>query len=121
MQLEALKRRVRIEQRILVAEADDEADRDAAAGHRVEKAAAELFLAQRVAERVDHGAGLQPIGWDFPDFLQADGELRRVRLARRAAAARLSSLVRLPRTPSAKIVTLATMSAPGSNVPFCSP
>ena len=34
---------------------------------------------------------------------------------------RSNSLVRLPRTPSQKIVTFARMSTPGSKVAFCSP
>ena len=49
MLLEVLERHVRIEQRILVVEADDEADRQPAVGHRVDEAAAELLLAQRIA------------------------------------------------------------------------
>ena len=64
--LEMLERRVRIEQRILVLETDDEADRDAAVAHRVEPAAAELFLTQRIAERVDHRARLQAILRECP-------------------------------------------------------
>ena len=78
VQLEALERRIRIEQRILVVEADDEADRHLSVGHRVEPAAAELLLAQRVAQRVDHGAGRQAIPRDLPQFLDADRELRRL-------------------------------------------
>ncbi len=66
MPLEMLERRVRIEQRILVVETDDEADRDAAVAHRIQPAAAELFLTQRIAERVDDGAGLQPILRECP-------------------------------------------------------
>ncbi len=49
MLLEAVEGRVRIEQRVVVVEADDEADRQLAVGHRVEEAAAELVLAQRIA------------------------------------------------------------------------
>ena len=81
MPLEMLERGVRIEQRILVFEADDEADRDAAVAHRVEPAAAELLLAQRIAERVDHRAGLQAILRDVPQLLDADRKLRRLAAA----------------------------------------
>ena len=66
MTLEMLEGGMRIEQRILVVEADDEADRDAAVGHRIQPAAAEFFLAQRIAERVDDGPGLQPILRECP-------------------------------------------------------
>ena len=104
--LETLERRVRIEQRILVVEADDEPDRDAAVGHGVEPAAAELLLPQRIAERVDDRPRLQPILGDVPELLDADRKLRRL-AGRPSCRTRISSLVRCPRTPSAKIVTLA--------------
>src|SRR6185436_18942678 len=71
-------RGVRIEQRVAIAEADDEADGDAAARHRVEEAAAEFFLPQRIAHRVDDSARLQPIPGNLPDFLQPDRVLGRV-------------------------------------------
>ena len=45
MPLEVLERDVRIEQRILVVEPDDEADRQPAVRHRVDEAAAELLHA----------------------------------------------------------------------------
>ena len=118
MQLEVLEGGVRIEQRIAVVETDDEADRDAAVAHGVEPAAAELLLAQRIAQRVNDRARLQAIRRDVPEFLDADRVLRGSAGRGQSAASRCSCLVRLPRTPSAKIVTLAWMSAPGSNAPF---
>src|SRR6188768_2189347 len=76
--LEMLKGGVRIEQRILVFETDHETDRDASVGHRVEPAAAKLLFTQRVAERVDDGARLQPILRDVPQFFDANRKLRRL-------------------------------------------
>ena len=66
MALEMLEGGMRIEQRILVFEPDHEADRDAALGHRVQPASAELFLAQRIAKRVYDGARLEPVFRNVP-------------------------------------------------------
>ena len=82
-----LERDVRIEQRILVVEAGDEADRELAFGHRVDEAAAEFLEAQRIAQRVDDGAGGQPIGGNLPQLLDADREQLRLAGLRRAADA----------------------------------
>ena len=60
--------------------------------------------------------GCEAIRRDLPQLLEADRELRRLASCRRAGSRRISSLVRLPRTPSQKIVTFAWMSTPGSNV-----
>ena len=65
--------------------------------------------------------GAHPILRDFPQFLDAE----RVELRQTAPASsprrRTSVFVRLPRTPSQKIVTFARMSTPGSNVDLRSP
>ncbi len=71
---------MRIEQRIAVVEANHESDRDTVARHRVDPTAAELLLAQRVAQRVYHRAGRQPAFRQLPNLFQSDRELRRVRL-----------------------------------------
>ncbi len=85
VQLEALERGVRIEQRVAVVEADDEAERDAALGHRVDEAATELLGAQRVAERVDDRARRQPAGRHVPQLLEPDRILRRLAAERQGA------------------------------------
>ena len=101
----------------LVVEPDDEPEREPPVRHRVDEAAAELLLPQRVAERVDHRAGRHAVRRHLPQLLDPDRELLGLRGPAPAAAARSSCLVRLPRTPSQKIVTFAWMSTPGSNVP----
>ena len=68
---------MRIEQRIVVFESHDQADRDAAVAHGIQPAAAEFLLAQRIAQRVNDGARLQAILRDVPEFLDADRVLRR--------------------------------------------
>ena len=116
MLLEALERGVRIEQRVLVVEADDEAERQPPVRQRVDAAAAELLLAQRIAERVDHRAR-RPAGRPGRPRAPSGRSQTAAGCARSpSGSVRISCLVRLPRTPSAKIVTLARMSAPGSNV-----
>ena len=116
MPLEAVERHVRIEQRILVVESDDETQRQPRLGHGVDEPAAELLLAKRVAQRVHHGAGrrARPAGTSHSSLMpiaNCSGCLPAAVGARRS-----SCFVRLPRTPSQKIVTLARMSTPGSNV-----
>ncbi len=77
MLFQVLKRLVRIEHRVLVIETGDEAERHQAVRHRVEEGAAELLHPQWIAERVDNGAGLDPVLRDLPQLLDADGiELR---------------------------------------------
>ena len=75
MLLEAIERHVRVEQRILVVEPDHETDRQPSVGHRVDEPAAELVVPQRIAERVDDGAGREAIGRHLPQLLEADREL----------------------------------------------
>ena len=69
---------VRIEHRILVVEADHEAERDLPLRHRVDEAAAELLEAQRIAHRVDHRAGRHAVRRNFPQFLDPNREERRM-------------------------------------------
>ena len=49
MLLEPIERHVRVEQRVLVVEPDDETDGQLSIGHRVDEAAAELLVPQRIA------------------------------------------------------------------------
>ncbi len=79
--LEMLEGGMGIEQRVLVVEADHEANGEPALGHRVQPAAAELLVAQWVAERVDDGARRQPILRNVPELLDAEGKLRRLGFA----------------------------------------
>ena len=72
MLLEALEREVRIEHRVFVVEPRHEPDGEHAARHRVDERAAELFHPQRVAHRVDHAAGREPIDGHFPQLLDAE-------------------------------------------------
>ncbi len=71
--LEALELQVRIGQRVLVVQADDQADDHLVVLHAIEEAAAEDVEAQRPAERVDHLAGLDAPRRHVPDLLDADG------------------------------------------------
>ena len=57
----------------------------------------------------------QPIRRDLPQLLDAERVELRLRPSSSSSVA-TSVLVRLPRTPSQKIVTFARMSTPGSNV-----
>src|SRR4029453_12468514 len=75
MQLEALERRMRIEQWILVVAAGDESDRDVPFGHRIQKTPAEFLLTKGIAKRMDHRAWLEPAGGHLPQFLQANRKL----------------------------------------------
>ena len=79
MQLELLKCDVRIERRILVVEAGDEPNRQPRIGHRVDEAAAEFLLIERISERVHHGAARQPARRHLPQFLDAEREQLRLR------------------------------------------
>jgi hypothetical protein len=106
MPLEVIEGHVRIEHRILIVEAGDEADRHLAFGHRIDEAAAEFLEAQRIAHRMNHGAGGHPLGRYLPQLLDADGEqLRMIRVREHETPHELFG--EIPRTPSAKIVTLA--------------
>src|SRR5688572_10363357 len=78
MLLEAVERHVRIEQRILVIEPGNEADRQLSLGHGVDEATAELLQAERIAHCVDHRARRDSSGRDLPQLLQADGKLLRL-------------------------------------------
>src|SRR5688572_2884695 len=76
MTLEVLEGGMRIEERILVFEADDKADRNAIGAHRVQPAAAKLFLAKRISEGENDSARLQPILGNVPELLDPDRKLR---------------------------------------------
>src|SRR6478609_2103112 len=78
MQLEPVERDVRIEQRIVVVESGDEADGELTGGHGVDEGAAELFVTQRIAERVDDGSRCEPVRRNFPQFPESYGELLRL-------------------------------------------
>ncbi len=75
MLLEAVERHVGIEQRIVIVEADDEPQRDTTLRHRVDEAAAELILQERIPQRVDHGARFDAALGNLPQLLEADGVL----------------------------------------------
>ena len=70
--LEALKRHVRIEERIPVVEPRHEADREAPLRKRVDEPAPELLMAERVPHGMDDRAGREPIRIDVPQLLDAD-------------------------------------------------
>src|SRR6185436_6793789 len=73
MGLELLESLVGIEPRIEIIQTDDEANGDTPLGHVVNEAAAELFIAQRPAHRVnDASAGILLLR-HIPYFLHADG------------------------------------------------
>ena len=59
--LEALKRDMRVEQRVSVVEPRHEPDRDPTLGEGVDKAATKLFQTQGVAHGVDHRTRLEPV------------------------------------------------------------
>ena len=75
MALEPVERDVRVEQRVVVVEPHHEAERHQPIGERVDEAAAELLVPQRMPERVHHGAGLDAPLRHFPQLLEPDGEL----------------------------------------------
>ena len=75
MLLETLEGRVWIELRIAIIEAGHETNGETSTGHRVDEAAAELFRSERIAECVDDRPLRDPIGWNFPEFLDTHGEL----------------------------------------------
>ena len=72
MRLEFLKRFVRIEARIVIFEADHQADRNAIVAQAVNPAAAVHAGIERPAERVRHISRLDATFRHFPQFLDAD-------------------------------------------------
>ena len=99
MLLEAVERHVRIEQRVLVVEPRHEPDREPSFGHRVDEAAAELVVPQRIPERMDDGARLEAIGRHLPQLLQTERELFRL-----ASSAKLKTPQQLLRQVAAHAV-----------------
>src|SRR5262249_51951121 len=86
MLLEAVECHVGIEQRILVVEPDDEAERQLSLRHRIDESATEFLVFERVAKRVDDGARFQAAGSNLPPLFEADRELlRMMRVAERQA------------------------------------
>ena len=111
MLLESLKGEVRIEHRVRVIQPDDEARPRARRRACVDESAAELVEPQGVSQRVHDGARRQPARRQLPELLQAQRvDLRK---APRSSRCLTSVFVRLPRTPSQKIVTFARTSTPG--------
>src|SRR4029453_4766166 len=72
MQLEALEGIERARKRVGKIEPPDQTERDATVGHRVNEAAAELFHAQRVPERMNHCPPRQTAAVDLPELFVAD-------------------------------------------------
>src|SRR5579862_1576079 len=98
MGLEALKLLERAQIRIVVVEADNEADRDLAVLEMIEKRSAISLAIERPADRVDDAAGMMLGRIDLPQLFDADTvslrpavaaeiELRLEALGQRAAAA----------------------------------
>ena len=78
MLLEAVERHLRIEHRIRVVEAGHEPDGQLAVWQRVDEAAAEFIVPERVPHRMHDGAGFEAIAGHFPQFLEPDRELLRL-------------------------------------------
>ena len=72
MRFEFLKCFVRIEERIVIFEADDHAERNAIVAHAVNPAAAVHVGTERPAERVRHVAGIDAARLHVPQFLDSD-------------------------------------------------
>ena len=72
MRFEFLESFVRIEERIVVFEADDHAERNAIVLQAVDPAAAVDVGGERPAERVGDVTGVDAAGRDVPQFLDAD-------------------------------------------------
>src|SRR4030095_1816281 len=78
MFLEAVERRMRIEERIGVIQPGHEAERETVLWKCVDEGAAELLVPQRIPERVNHGARLDATAGNVPQLLQADRVLLRL-------------------------------------------
>ena len=90
MRLVALEFLVGVEVGIGVAEPDDIADRDQVVFHVIQERAAVGVGVERPAGGMDHQAGLVLLGFDFPQFLEADAIDLRI-----GAVAQLEALLQL--------------------------
>ncbi len=110
MLLELLQHALRIEARVGIVEAGDEAERDDVVLAAVNPGAAVFLRGQRPAHGVDHFAGRDAAGGNFPELFDALAVGLRVAISDRDQIVAMSCLVSDPRVPSARITTLACSS-----------